>query len=393
MRFILSLLLSLLLLFSCNEKTTTKEKNTLDQNNETKVVDVDYPVRAFSNIQKENDTIIKAFRNCINSNKLSDYRKFWDKSDTLYLRTPYVALYNMVNFDYPTYIPTVVAIQKIEKNKYLFKIALMGHPEDFNSLYVIYNLYVKKDVSGEYVFQSALNESLKNWRVNNIDNITYYYSPTRNLQKDEIEAQIAFEDKLVQFLDVEKIRYKFIVCENKFESLKIAGYDYEDSMFLTEQNGGSTYPQQKILFSANNTFTYPHEVTHIYIKKFFQNIHPVIDEGFATYMGGSMNLDYKAQIRSLHYFVQNQKISINEYLFDENKRRTLIDNKSTIMYSAGALLCDLAFEKGGRQMLFTLMNSGGSDEELKKTIEEVFQIKIKDFDSFIKGELTKYEFK
>lgn len=382
-------ILLMVLVFSCKEIITSETEVLKKEGTNTKLVDVDYQVRAFSNIQKENDSIISRFKECINSKKRSDYRKFWDSSDTTFFKTPYVDLYNIINFDYPTYKPTIVAIQKLD-NKYLFKIALMGKPEGFNSLYVIYNLYVVKNNVGEFVFQNILDETLKEWNTKIVENIKYYYNSNSTIDEKEIAKQVDFETELIKLLEVEKIDYKYIICKNNHESLSLLGYDYEDSMFFTNQQGGVTFSKEKIIFAANNKATYPHEVTHIYTYKHFPKINIIIDEGVATYLGGSKGLNYKKHIKALHKYISKNEISLSEYLFDNQKRYTVLDDSTTILYSSGALLCDLAYKKGGKKKLFDLMNSGRSDKELKSALEDIFNIDIANFDHFIENELNTF---
>ena len=385
----------LILFFLLFSISCDKNKDVIVQKKEIskhKNVFVDYQVKAFYDVQKENDSIIKRLEQCINSERMSGYRDYWDQADTNYFRTPYADLFSIVNFDHRTYKPTVIALQKLD-SKYLVKIALLGKPENFNSLYVIYDVYAKKNNDNRYVFVNAINESLKNWQTKTVENISYYYNPNYNLIKSEIEDQISFENKLIKFLEVDKINYKFIICKNAYETRKILGYDYEDQMFFSDQYGGITFSAQKILFAGNNRAIYPHEVTHIYVYNNFPAIHPVVDEGIATYLGGSKGLSYKEHLEILQEFIENEKISLSDYLFDEEKRRTPIGQKSTIMYSCGALLCDMAYKKKGKQSLFKLMNSGKTNEKLKNTIEEIFQIKMKEFDGFLKNELKNYNYK
>lgn len=379
----------ILMVYSCKENKNIKSQNVINECTNIKSVYVDYPVSAFSKVQKENDSIISRFKECINSKKRSSYSKFWDTSDTIFFKSPYVDLYNIINFDYHSYKPTIVAIQKLE-DKFLLKIALMGQPEVFNSLYVIYNLYAVKNNAGKFVFQNALNETLKGWNTKSVENIKYYYDSNSAINEKEITKQLDFETKLISFLDVEKIDYKYIICENNHEAFSLLGYDYEDSMFLTNQQGGITFSKQKVIFAANNKATYPHEVTHIYTYEYFPKINTIIDEGFATYLGGSKGLSYMKHIKILEEYISKNKISISEYLFDNQKRYTALNDSSSILYSAGALLCDLAYKKGGKKKLFDLMNSGNSDRDLKSTIEVVFNIDIINFDQFIENELNTF---
>jgi hypothetical protein len=381
-------LLAFLFVFSCNSQVEKKPSVDINIRN----VYVDYGVQAFSEIQKENDSIIKRFKECISSKNYSDYDKFWNRNDTSIFKYPYDDLYHVVNANYPSYEPTILAIQKLEPNKYLLKIGVMGSPEGFNSLDFIYNIYALRNPQSEFVFKNTIEDNLMNWNRKTVHNITYYYSPDRTLNNDEIQNQIDFENYLTDFLEVDKIDYKYVICNSVHEFSKILGYDYVNDMFFTEQSGGINYSEQALFFSGNDKASYPHEIAHIYLREKFPKIHPVLSEGFATYVGGSKELDYQEHIKILYNYLSENEISISEYLFDDFKRYTIINANSSIMYSCGALLCDLAFKKQAKKGLFDLLKSGDSDDELKKTIEVVFDIKMENFDDFINEELKNYNF-
>ncbi|MFI1773061.1 hypothetical protein [Thalassobellus citreus] len=364
--------------------TNCKEKNKIEQQ---KRYDVGYALKAFSEIHKENDTIIKTFEKCISSSKLFEYGQYWKKSDTLIFKYAYDDLWFSIVDWYPEYIPTIMSIQKKEEDKYLVKIAVMGKPEEFNSLNVIYNFYAFRENDGDFKFENVITENLKEWNEKNIENIKYIFPPNKKLNQTEVQKQIEFENNLISKFNFDKINYTYISCNSVYDYKKIRGFDYEDSMFFNNQNGGETFPEHELIFSGNNSEYYPHELVHLYTHKYFKNINSIIDEGFATYLGGSMELDYLHHIRILKEYLGNNKIDLLEYLLDNKKKYTVIGNVSSIKYSVGALLCSLADENN---VLYEILDSGKSDEELIKTIEGLFNIDRKDFNSFINEKLKEY---
>lgn len=61
----------LFLLLSCSSKTNNEKNKEV-----RRVINVDYGVMAFSDIQKENNIIIKKLEDCINSKEFIDYSNF-----------------------------------------------------------------------------------------------------------------------------------------------------------------------------------------------------------------------------------------------------------------------------------------------------------------------------
>ena len=371
-------LFAILLLINCTQKKKIEPQKRFA---------VDYALQAFSEIHKENDTIIKTFEKCINSSKLYEYSDYWQESDTLIFKYAYDDLWFSINTNYPAYTPTIMSIQKQKKDKYLVKIAIMGSPERFNSLSSIYNFYAVREKGGKFKFKNVITDNLKKWNTTAVENIKYILPPNKKLNRAEIEKQIDFENNLISKFGFEKINYTYISCNSVYDFMKLRGYDYEDSMFLNSQKGGQAFSSQKLIFSGNNSEYYPHELVHLYAHKYFKNINLTINEGLATYLGGSKELDYLEHIKILKEYLTIKKIDLFEYLFDDEKKYTIIGNVSSIRYSAGALLCDLADKQN---LLNQLLNSGKSDEELISTIENIFDIKRKDFNSFIKQKLDEY---
>lgn len=371
-------LFTIILLTNCTQKKKIEPQ---------KKFAVDYALQTFSEFHKENDTIIKTFEKCINSSKFNEYSQYWRDSDTLIFKYAYIDLWFEIADYYPTYIPTIMSIQETAKNKYLVKIAVMGSPEGFNSLNSIYNFYAFREKEGNFKFENVITENLKKWNTSIIENIKYIYPPKKGLNQIEIKKQIEFENNLISKFDVNKINYTYISCNSVYDYMKLRGFDYEDSMFLNNQNGGETFSDQRLIFSGNNSEYYPHELVHLYTHKYFKNINSTINEGLATYLGGSKELDYLKHIGILKEYLAINKINLFEYLFDDEKKYTIIGNVSSIRYSVGALLCDLADKK---YVLNQLLDSGKSNEELISTIENLFDINRKDFNSFINEKLIDY---
>lgn len=385
MKYFFNIFIFTLLLVNCNSKKANK--GITDENKSDRKFSLDYAVKAFTEIHPENDSIIKTFKNCISKGKLNDYNYYWEASDTLILKYPYDDLFLSIEDYYPAYKPTILSIQKKQKNKYLIKIAIMGNPENFNSLAIIYNFYAIRDKNGNFKFKNTITDNLKQWKRKTIENIEYIYPKDKEINLIEVKKQLDFENKLIDKFGLEKINYKYISANSVYDFMKIRGFDYENSMFFNNQKGGVSLPSHHLIFSGNNSEYYPHELVHLYTYKYFKNKNTTIDEGLATYLGGSKGFDYLYHINALKKYLTKNNIDLSEYLFDESKKHTLIADASSIQYTVGALLCSLADKQNS---LIQLLNSGKSDDDLKKAISKIFNINNNEIDSFLKRELEKY---
>ncbi len=214
--------------------------------------------------------------------------------------------------------------------------------------------------------------NLKNWKRYSYDNIDYYFKTEPNHFLQEQKQQEQFEDKIIQLFNVEKLYYKYIICKDNKMIYQICGFDYEPSMNGVKY-GGMSLPSEKVIFSGNNSAFYPHELVHLYTKEYFPNIHNIIDEGMATYLGGSLGLSYLEQKQELKnaYNRHKERIFFDDLMNKEN-RYARISEYSSLLYAGGALICDFTHHKLGTKGLKTLMSSGKTDEELIKTLEKLF---------------------
>jgi hypothetical protein len=157
---------------------------------------------------------------------------------------------------------------------------------------------------------------------------------------------------------------------------------------MDSKTGGAAFVQSKIIFGANDSEYYPHEVVHLYLYEYFPYANDIIEEGLATYLGGSLELDYKKHLQTLKVHLKSHKVDVLKELLAES-HYTLTD-RTSLMYSVGALICDLAVKKCGKQGLITLLDSGKSNEDLLLTLEGLFAIDRSGFNDFIERELRNY---
>ncbi|WP_370408900.1 hypothetical protein [Tenacibaculum dicentrarchi] len=369
--FFITLFLLLSTIISCKQDLQKKEKVT------KKKFTVDYTVKVFSDIQKENDTIIKLLNECIQSKKYHTYFDFWDKSDTTILKYPYIDLYSVINNSPKDYQPVIIGINKINNKKFLIKIAVMGIYDNDFSLEYLFNLYGVRDKKNNFVLKNVISEKLKEWEIEQFNNITYFFNKKSKDFDKEVKEQTLFENELIKLFDVKKLNYKYIVCKNNAETLSIRGFEFEPTMFLNNI-GGTAFQAQKTIFAGDNSAFYPHELTHLYTYEYFPKIHHLIDEGISTYLGGARELNFTEHKKKLKKYIQENNINLFEYLMDDYDRHTLIDKNSSLLYAGGALICDIIYKKRGKEGLINLMSSGTSNKELVKTLENLLDVKNKD---------------
>ena len=357
MKKILLLVLTFSFWTSCGQNSTETKKK----------IDIDYSIIMLINNDSIVKKIVNRLENVFNENDINGYIKYWDKNDFQFMKEPHKDLYLLFNNGYKTYIPTIISVVKTN-NKFIVKIAVMGNPEGFNSLYAIYDLGVNL-VNGEAFFYNMLNSNLSNFNKKTISNITYFFKDTVN--KNQIANQIEFNQYLVNFFQKQNFEFNFIVAKNYEEMLKLQSYNYKDDMYVNS-SGGIAYANDKIVFSANNSFYYPHEVVHLFTNKYYPNIHEIIDEGIATYLGGSKEISYNDLKNELGLKVKSYNSDFKKLIFEYDYKYIPLSKGTPIFYVIGAFICEEVYKYKGLRGLEQIMNTGYEDD--KKLLSEICKV-------------------
>ena len=357
MKKILLLVLTFSFWTSCGQNSTETKKK----------IDIDYSIIMLINNDSIVKKIVNRLENVFNENDINGYIKYWDKNDFQFMKEPHKDLYLLFNNGYKTYIPTIISVVKTN-NKFIVKIAVMGNPEGFNSLYAIYDLGVNL-VNGEAFFYNMLNSNLSNFNKKTISNITYFFKDTVN--KNQIANQIEFNQYLVKFFQKQNFEFNFIVAKNYEEMLKLQSYNYIDDMYVNS-SGGIAYANDKIVFSANNSFYYPHEVVHLFTNKYYPNIHEIIDEGIATYLGGSKEISYNDLKNELGLKVKSYNSDFKKLIFEYDYKYIPLSKGTPIFYVIGAFICEEVYKNKGLRGLEQIMNTGYEDD--KKLLSEICKV-------------------
>ena len=357
MKKILLLVLTFSFWTSCGQNSTETKKK----------IDIDYSIIMLINNDSIVKKIVNRLENVFNENDINGYIKYWDKNDFQFMKEPHKDLYLLFNNGYKTYIPTIISVVKTN-NKFIVKIAVMGNPEGFNSLYAIYDLGVNL-VNGEAFFYNMLNSNLSNFNKKTISNITYFFKDTVN--KNQIANQIEFNQYLVNFFQKQNFEFNFIVAKNYEEMLKLQSYNYKDDMYVNS-SGGIAYANDKIVFSANNSFYYPHEVVHLFTNRYYPNIHEIIDEGIATYLGGSKEVPYINLKNELGLKVKSYNNDFTKLIFEYDYKYIPLSKGTPIFYVIGAFICEEVYKNKGLRGLEQIMNTGYEDD--KKLLSEICKV-------------------
>ena len=291
---------------------------------------------------KENSTIISTLKLFLET-KNSDPAKniYWKQSDFNEFVYPYAAIASIEKskFGPDYYQPSLMEIIKTDDPlKKIVKIAYIGYNYETNEnlIQCIYNVIA--NVEGDkIVFSSYTGYAALSWKKLTRESITYYVSPSRSFSNTDAEKQQKDIEKLCAFFNSQPIPIRYFSCTNPIEVFNLKGFDYNTMMYASSTGGLAE--EGNIIYSGNNSEYYTHEIVHIYTHSICPYIPKIIDEGLATYLGGSGKFDYKWHKNELKKHIQNNKPDYT-YLVENPFERLYINDETPIPYLIGALICE-----------------------------------------------------
>jgi hypothetical protein len=290
------------------------------------------------------------------------------------------------NLNSTKFEPTILSVTEIGNQMYIVKVGFFVYKDEFYYLNCIYN-FIAIVENEEIMFANIREHNMIDFEKYEIEGISFYYEKESNFDNDEALKFSRINKNMAQFFNEEKIDFKYVKCKNINQCKKLVGYDFDMNMFDNNQNGAFTYPYYKLIFSGNNSFINTHELLHLYVKKKFGKTNMILDEGLATYFGGSKGYTLDYHLNKLKKHIEKNDIDIYKLLFYDNY---VLDSNTSLLYTMGGLICKIVLEKCSKEELFFLLDSAKSNEELIEELEVLFDIDKSEFNIFFKKHLLEF---
>jgi hypothetical protein len=229
-------------------------------------------------------------------------------------------------------------------------------------------IYVARE-NGRWVLANALPRLTATWPRRTHGQITFVVSPEREFDPNRARVAAQFADSLAATFGLpvtEPITY--YVTNSGDEAYRIMGFDWA----ITGSSAGAAgkaFPENKLIISGNAALgeAYLHEIAHIVLQPIARagQTHHMLLEGLATWAGGTQGTSFEDTWKSYSDFLRSHP----EITLDAVLSPGAEDNG---VYPAGAILVQMAYDGSGVEGVKRLMKAGRSDEELRRTLSEVF---------------------
>ncbi|WP_417612758.1 hypothetical protein [Owenweeksia hongkongensis] len=261
---------------------------------------------------------------------------------------------------FSSFIPVLL---KIEKKDTVYQLSsLLKAKAHLGPQYTSYDplaimKYAVVKENGKWKMANILPYETSNWNKYQQDYITFY-APTAGINnKLAIQNSVKFCDSICDHYNLKKSDPFSVYTVNGTHELgQLLGYEY----YIYGNAEGKSI--NSIVLSGNSSPYYPHEFVHqIWPKNDKRN--RLLDEGIATWLGGSMNQNYK---------VISMDFSSRAIEKVDGNFTDLLKDHTLSFYAQGAILCDLIHHYYGTKKLKLLLEKDTSDDE--KLLQAILEI-------------------
>nr|WP_294791637.1 hypothetical protein [uncultured Mucilaginibacter sp.] len=277
------------------------------------------------------------------------------------------------------YKPTLLAIlPAIKDQQYIMKLSYMGvTPQNEPVQRMIVTLVAEKRRNNYYFF-NAVNYSTRNWNKKQVGSVKYIYPYQLNLAKArEMDRMNKIIAKKFAMPIIPLTYYR---CDDPEQMLKIMGYDYVSNMYWSMAGGFAPYWISTV-FAGNNSELYVHELVHFYTLKLFPVNTRIMNEGYATYLGGSgggLSLDESKPL-ARNYLDKHPDKDITQVFINFDR----VEKSIPFTYIVSGLICRDVETKYGFEKIKRLFEAK-SDDEYFKLLEEVTGVTKKQFSDYVR---------
>jgi hypothetical protein len=280
------------------------------------------------------------------------------------------------------YKPTILSVEKEGAN---YAIRTLFNAEELEGIYkksnpwCITKFYAIKE-NNRWKLKNALPVITANWKRKTIGKITFIYPPEHRFNETLAGKANKFCDSVAMKFQLPDWKpFDFYITKNGDELGKLLGFDF----FFTGYTTGIGMNEERVLFGGFDYEWYPHEFVHLVVNN--KKRHGMINEGFATWLGGAMEKTFEERAKILaQQLVKNDTVTFDHIL---NKKWGW---QFAAYYTTGAIICKLVYDKGGVTAINKLFDIPPDNSKLIQTICELLIINTTDLDKFLRTETLKY---
>ncbi|MSR06142.1 MAG: hypothetical protein EXR93_03590 [Gemmatimonadetes bacterium] len=242
-------------------------------------------------------------------------------------------------------------------------------------------LYAGRNPTGAWELSSALPHLTAGWVTRDVKFITYHMPAGWRFDEEKAQRAARFLDSAAHSVQVPRPPHiDYYLAASTEDMYRIIGLDYFIQVSgPAGARGGKSFPNDGIIISGDPELgeAYLHELAHVAIGVEFPEgtRNTLLNEGFATWMGGSRNRSYAQMIQGLvAYQNANPKVDFLHLIGGEAGPGWGSDDTDAL-YATGALIFDVVNTHFGVWGIKKLLGvRGRPNRAVEPELREMLQI-------------------
>lgn len=268
--------------------------------------------------------------------------------------------------------PTVIEINPVRPGsedvyviRTLFSAVVSGETRPEVKPLALTRVYAVRE-GGEWVLSGALERITRGWQRRTVGPIEYVFPPDYSFDAELAQRAVRFSDSLAQTFDVPDLKdLTYFATSSSEEAYRIMGFDWVVRGSLTS---GRSFPHNGLVIVGRpgSGEAHLHELVHMVLEPIAPvgSTHPLIYEGVATWLGGSLTLGPEDVKRTYAEFVRSNPASGLDRILAEGET-------SRELRPAGAALIEMVYSRQGIDAVKSLLSIEPSNAKLRSELMEI----------------------
>lgn len=267
----------------------------------------------------------------------------WYGCDYIEYLTPNTRMYNE-GFHY------TFNISHIRKNLYEINTIsyILTNPNNlFETIESIYKVCAIR-IDGEWQLTSFLDANISHYKQTTVPHITYIYPHNYCFTKHKARIASKFIETFCDEYNLAYPQIKYVVANTIDEANYMIGFIY--SLWRSDNTlaGRTLYPNTILSTQVDHI----HELVHAVILPNYPRGHYILQEGIATYYGGTAGKTYSILMELASLWLQNNHCDFSDFSGISN---IYIDDNIPLTYLLGARLVEYIIDKYGTNKVLELL--------------------------------------
>lgn len=199
------------------------------------------------------------------------------------------------------YWPTLLSIEAVDGQAHqrlaTVRWASVDEMGSTDEVRYVFQFLLSPDSAGVFKLSPPTLYLTRDWERKQVGDVTFVLSPKHEFSRKQADHQQAAISGMIDFFEVDPFPITFYSFKNATELLQARGY-LQHPLLYTFETGGQAGVGD-VVYSGNDRDEYVHEIAHLFIARKIPQSTGLLNEGLATFIGGSSGQSYAWHLKKL----------------------------------------------------------------------------------------------